>query len=1108
MTKWKNQSTNHGNGKPAIFVWNSNSNIFYSSSLLFALYPETDDGTKPFIAIAMLVCGVIGGLMLVILCLIFCKQCFKPQQDSKLNENRCYYRTCYSEKSSPAKRSRLNNRLFEYATESQSRKSKGNEQQYKNKPCSGNLMVIETSRNVAEFCPKGKSSSEKHIKIAHPDNQTTVEEETSEVLQQHCNEFNHFQCRQALHSPQSRLTIFQNTLSFKDKSNSKMLKNGTELQKCISQSKVNRACSTAPVLPVEKNNEDLLADQFSENDSLIASDWVEQQPRKIYVDRKKRQNILKRAPQPNLCNNHQSAWAEQGGRVIKSFELLDDHCKPYIPTRQARSLEIDYGTTTTSKPIHQSFCFGRQQLNKANPPRLLFNSPAYEKWDNFEANFRTRIARPLTEDLAGKMESECNNKLWELRCSLIKQLHSLNHNMPAKDKMFCRTENDKKSSSSSTTCTTSFESNTELSACDEFSWTPCLPTLNSTPLTLHAKRQKLRLVISDSFYWIALLEAQLTSRPEIWEQAQNRFPYIPPIKNEVIDLTCASLVNDSIGNACQYWIHSESTLPSQTSEHPLIGIQYHPSEQKAGQASHFFLNFLLFIRRFLLAVANKKYTYCLLIDCYNAIRKARIRKKWKPAGQYQFVAEQRLTRRKHGGGSERTCSRERLVTLRACPGNGVEGSHKCLLRPTPSLFSRNESERVAGHGRSLFLRLRCATLPPSRQRSPAYDGSGATLALPARVNTGQFLAEPQTSPAGGLRRERVSDPVGNAFQWLRQRKDQPIRDFAREVAKVGRRAGKSESELVCRFILVLASRELHRGLCLREPATLAKARQWAERVTEIEEGRRSAVDDTGLGNGGLAKTVEALAQRLDKMEVTRERPSRLQPTRRAMECFECGDLGHIRRDCPQLRFRTRSARASSSGTSDGRLLAMTELQAGQSPSVTDRKLERTYTRRSCRESGRTGDLGYELLRPVRQGDRLASPGDDHDGVKIEREPVPNERRSIGCALVRPNFSEAGVGKTTEGKPDRGDGDLEEWGRSLVDGAECYARRLAPTYPDMRIQSAIRSLWVQVSPSRCESVMAREICLVYFKNSGDSIYLDYDSILLLLNVWTQTAPATG
>ncbi|KRZ55876.1 hypothetical protein T02_4589 [Trichinella nativa] len=40
-------------------------------------------------------------------------------------------------------------------------------------------------------------------------------------------------------------------------------------------------------------------------------------------------------------------------------------------------------------------------------------------------------------------------------------------------------------------------------------------------------------------------------------------------------------------------------------------------------------------RRFLLAVANKKYTYCPLFDCYYAIRKARTRKKEKPEGQYR-----------------------------------------------------------------------------------------------------------------------------------------------------------------------------------------------------------------------------------------------------------------------------------------------------------------------------------------------------------------------------------------------------------------------------------------------------------------------------------------
>ncbi|XP_003369710.1 hypothetical protein Tsp_05119 [Trichinella spiralis] len=61
----------------------------------------------------------------------------------------------------------------------------------------------------------------------------------------------------------------------------------------------------------------------------------------------------------------------------------------------------------------------------------------------------------------------------------------------------------------------------------------------------------------------------------------------------------------------------------------------------------------------------------------------------------------------------------------------------------------------------------------------------------------------------------------------------------------------------------------------------------AESVTEIEEGRRKIIDDAASGNGGLAKVMEALARRLDKLEATRERPSRLQLARRTMECFQC-----------------------------------------------------------------------------------------------------------------------------------------------------------------------------------------------------------------------------
>ncbi|KRX70736.1 hypothetical protein T06_3804, partial [Trichinella sp. T6] len=123
----------------------------------------------------------------------------------------------------------------------------------------------------------------------------------------------------------------------------------------------------------------------------------------------------------------------------------------------------------------------------------------------------------------------------------------------------------------------------------------------------------------------------------------------------------------------------------------------------------------------------------------------------------------------------------------------------------------------------------------------------------------------------------------------------------------------SESELVSRFLLSLVSKELHRELYLREPATLRKACQLAGYVTDIEEGRRRTIDDAALANGGLARTVETLARRLDKMEVTQERPSH----------------------CPQLRVRTRSARASNSGIAVSWRCQNTE-QAGQSPFVSSK----------------------------------------------------------------------------------------------------------------------------------------------------------------------------
>ncbi|KRZ89020.1 Retrovirus-related Pol polyprotein from transposon 17.6 [Trichinella sp. T8] len=100
------------------------------------------------------------------------------------------------------------------------------------------------------------------------------------------------------------------------------------------------------------------------------------------------------------------------------------------------------------------------------------------------------------------------------------------------------------------------------------------------------------------------------------------------------------------------------------------------------------------------------------------------------------------------------------------------------------------------------------------------------------------------------------------------------------------------------------------------------------------------------------------------------------------------------------------------------------------------KLEKTDTRHSDEEPGCTGDL-----RSIRQGDRLARPGDDHDGhhrVRIVREPAQAAHPSIGCARIKPIPWEVPLKETGEEGHETDNGDL---GAEADLGRTCLVQHL-------------------------------------------------------------------
>ncbi|KRX54571.1 hypothetical protein T09_12742 [Trichinella sp. T9] len=192
----------------------------------------------------------------------------------------------------------------------------------------------------------------------------------------------------------------------------------------------------------------------------------------------------------------------------------------------------------------------------------------------------------------------------------------------------------------------------------------------------------------------------------------------------------------------------------------------------------------------------------------------------------------------------------------------------------------------------------------------------------------------------------------------------------------------------------------------------------------------------------MIREMGNLAKKVEQLERTTPRPSRTAPG-----CFRCGSLDHLRRDCPQLRTRTRPALAPNNGNGDRQA-------AGGSILLSDGRRVRlcgqgTLPLQVVRWRGRIhvavveslvvpGILGTNFLdQYVELIDWQAGKMTMTDGsrVRIIHEPAPATRRGIGCAWITASPREVPLEETVGEGPETDSGELEACERALVDRAE-------------------------------------------------------------------------
>ncbi|KRZ17530.1 hypothetical protein T11_13191 [Trichinella zimbabwensis] len=235
-------------------------------------------------------------------------------------------------------------------------------------------------------------------------------------------------------------------------------------------------------------------------------------------------------------------------------------------------------------------------------------------------------------------------------------------------------------------------------------------------------------------------------------------------------------------------------------------------------------------------------------------------------------------------------------------------------------------------------------VPPSDQGVVArylLSDSVRRELYPAGQTRENSFEEFKTRLLGTYGPEESTGQLIERFHALHQREGQTIEQYAQEVAEVGRRAGVSERDLVARFTGGITSKQAYLAMRLQEPPTLAEARKLVSKVVRAEEdfhqSQQSHTSNPKPEKTEVAQSIDALIREVGKLSLKLERqePTTVRPAGRRDGCFNCGGLGHLRRDCPHTRRRTQRqpTGTQSGGPGNRRVLAMTGLQAGDAPCV-------------------------------------------------------------------------------------------------------------------------------------------------------------------------------